>query len=388
MSMRPSDACALLSVAPDASPDTIRRAYKRLCLRWHPDKHPAGPSRHAAEAKFKAVALAYSVLVDNPSSPNSESCENKAPPDPFADAGYRRRFADGFAQQCRADGFSVDADMLFDSLFGERRAEFDAKMTAGRLDDKVVELAVTLEELTSGCVKKRRVRNEGKNPVVLSVVVRPGYRAGDRVRFRDAIVEDDIEGDLVFVIALKEHERLTMKGDDVWMKARVKLVDALAGVAMCVKGADGKDVRVRIDGVMEPGYVHRVSGHGMPRRGKADEKGDLCIEFEIEFPKKIEADDRRAVRDLFARLERSAAMKMNMRRSSSLFMNRGVGMGGLGGMGGGVGGGARRSSVVGVGMDTGIDKEDKGEEESGDTEKKGGGRGKATIRSKLSHMFR
>lgn len=324
--MKPSEAYAQLSLPTNATHDQIRGAYKRACLRWHPDKHPPGQAKEHAEVKFKAVCLAYSRLCEHSSAQSTPSSSHDSDADPFVDANYRKRFAEGFAKQFAAEGYSVDAETLFDSLFGDGRRDFEFEFGKRKLTDRIVDLPLTLEELALGCVKKRRVRNEGIDPIVLNICVKPGYRPGDRVRFKNANVEGRNEGDVVFVISLKSHPRFAAKGDDLFRTLKVDLVDALAGVAVMEKGVDGSDIKIRIDTVVHPGYVHVLKGKGLPRRACPEERGDMHVAFDIIFPKRIEADDRGAVRNLFGRLERNAACRLNMRRSSSLFMSKATGV--------------------------------------------------------------
>lgn len=324
-----------LSLPSSATADEIRRAYKAACLRWHPDKHPSGPPRENAEARFKAVAHAYNLLAD-PASRAAYDASRAAAHDPFADPIYRKQFADGFAKQFAREGHSVDADSLFESLFGEgEREKFDERarrwQTMDRCEDREVELPLTLEELHSGCTKKRRLKKpDGDTAAVLSIVVRPGYRQGDRIRFKDAAVEDGrLPGDVVFLLTQRPHPRFEVDADDLTMVMHVNLVDALAGAVLVVKGLDGKDVKIRVDNVIHPGYVHTVKGRGLPRRDAPNESGDLRIRFDIAFPTRVEAEDRTAVRELFAKLDAHTNCRMSIRRSSSLFMNRGSGGHGL-----------------------------------------------------------
>lgn len=324
-----------LSLPPSATPDQIRRAYKAACLRWHPDKHPSGSPREAAEVRFKAVVRAYNILID-PDARASYDAKRREQHDPFADPIYRRQFADGFAQQFAREGHSVDAESLFESLFGQgEREKFDEQarrwQTMDRCEDKEIELPLTLEELYLGCMKKKRLKKpDGDTSAVLSIVIRPGYRQGDKIRFKDAAVEDGhLPGDVVFILTQRSHPRFEVDADDLTMLMQVKLVDALAGAVLVVKGLDGKDVKIRVDNVIHPGYVHVVKGRGLPRRETPDERGDLRITFDIAFPTRVEAEDRAAVRDLFSKLEAHTSCRMSIRRSSSLFMNRGSGGHGL-----------------------------------------------------------
>lgn len=368
------DLYAVLGVPRDATASAIRRAYKERCLRVHPDKQPAGARRAAAEALFKELAAAYSTLSDAPararhdaelsrnSSPTGSRSE-RAPRSPFADEEFARRFASNFEKKMREDSRNGDAPLdgedLFDALFGERRANFRFRASpspgAGddtdqnepsedvpeppraKAPDREVELTLSLEELHTGCVKRRRLHRTTRGAdgtytrvaTVMRIDVKPGYRPGDKVRFRDAGDESATSAppDVVFVIAQTKHKRFTRTGDDLAISVSVALGDALTGVQTCVVGIDNTRIDINIDSVVKPGTTHIVRGAGLSRRGDAARRGDLHVHFGVTFPDRLLPAERAALRDVFVRI---AARKeggggghgVGMRRSASLFMQR------------------------------------------------------------------
>lgn len=281
------DPYQLLSVPQSATPDQIRRAYKKACLRYHPDKHPAGHARQQAEGKFKAISRAYSQLCDHLDSRRSVP----TPPKPHAHHAFP-----------------------FDPF-----CDFFNPATFNPPPEKLLDLHLTLEEFYNGVVKKRQLKNSPDAPV-MTIAVKPGYRPGDRIRFKQAAAN---QADVVFVLQAKPHHTYHLDGDDLKMTMRVNLVDALAGALLIVKSLDNSEMKVRVDSVIHPTYVHTVPNAGMPRREQPSEKGNLYVSFETIFPKRVEADDRSAVRDLFLKLEAHSRNRMAMRRSSSLFTSRG-----------------------------------------------------------------
>lgn len=308
------DPYVLLAVPRSATQDHVRRAYKKACLRWHPDKHPPGAQRTDAERTFKAICRAYNTLSD----PSARRVYDVLHPDQSTMNGLPQQRGNSFFDSFCSGGDSGGG-------LAEEVGDFE------KPPDKEVDLAITLEEFYLGCVKKRRLRTgvpvSGEEHPVLTIAVRPGYRPGDRVRFRDATMDVPcgLPADVVFVISQKPHARFAPDGDDLRMTMRINLVDALAGAVLIIRALDGTDVKVRVDNVIYPGYVHRIEGAGMPRRRCPQEKGSLFVAFEIMFPKRIEADDRGAVRELFARLEVHSKNRMSVRRSSSLFTSRQTG---------------------------------------------------------------
>ena len=117
-------------------------------------------------------------------------------------------------------------------------------------------------------------------------------------------------------------DRFTLDGDDLRLRMRLALVDALTGALLAVPGLDGRPLNLLLDPVISPDHEQRLRGHGMPARGDPAARGDLLVSFEISFPKRVDAAHRPALRDLFARLDATVAPKRYIRRSSSLFVNR------------------------------------------------------------------
>lgn len=358
--MAVQDLYVVLGVPRDASASAIRRAYKERCLRVHPDKQPEGAARAAAEARFKELAAAYSTLSDTAARACHDAELSREEPNPFNDESFARRFASSFEKKMREDSVNGQAPLngeeLFDALFGERRANFrfgsqsDRSSSshtqttgndAGRAKpaDKEVELELTLEELHTGCVKRRRVHRMASSEdeeggykrvaTVMRIDVKPGYRPGDKVRFRGAGDESASfrAPDVVFVIGQKAHSHFTRTGDDITYILRVPLAESLTGVKAHVEGIDGARIDVQLDAVVKPGTTHVVRGAGLTRRGDPSSRGDLIVKIAVVFPEDLLSNEQAALRDVFAKIAArteggSKNSKPSMRRSASLFMNR------------------------------------------------------------------
>lgn len=341
------DLYAVLGVPRDASAAAIRRAYKEKCLRVHPDKQPAGAARAAAEALFKELAAAYATLSE-PGLRAAHDASLGPAPSPFADAEFQRQFAADFERKIREEGgVDFDGATLFDALFGERRANFKfadepssqpAPARREKGPDREVALPLTLAELHAGCVKRRRLhkvaRSEktggyAKVATIMRIDIRPGYRPGDKVRFRDAGDEsaERRPPDVVFIIGELPHERFERRGDNLHLKVAIGLEEALTGAHVAVEGIDGQTVNVVMDEVVKPGMTHTIRGAGLSRRGAPGNRGDLVLEFKVLFPDRLLVAEKGALRDIFAKSElkeaSSAGAFPSMRRSASLFMNRG-----------------------------------------------------------------
>lgn len=166
----------------------------------------------------------------------------------------------------------------------------------------------TLEELYTGTTKRVKLTRRRTDPAtlrptmveeVLSIDVRPGWKAGTKVTF--AGKGDDgggtAPGDVVFVVEERPHARFTREGDNLVHVARVSLRDALCGVSTSVTTLDGRALPVTVAGVATPTATKVVRGEGMPlSRGPPGARGDLHVRFEIAFPKSLSEEQKDALR--------------------------------------------------------------------------------------------
>lgn len=335
LQMSVHDFYSLLGVSRDATPTQIRRAYKDHCLLVHPDRQPEGPQRTAAESTFKQLSSAYQTLSD----PNKRAIHDAqlatndgagASIDLFHDEDFKRQFAKEFESKMREEGSApLDGQELFDALFGEKRKAFKFEPEREKGKDVQLIVPVSLEDMHTGCAKRRRVtrlrRDEktGKlRPVktIMRVDVKPGYRPGDKIRFCDAgnETEEMKAPDLVFILEQESHDRFTRNGDDLLCDMQVSLVDALTGVENSVQGIDGEAIDVKVEDIIKPGDTHVLKGKGMNRRGNAS-RGDLIINFQIQFPTRLLPGEKKSIRELFTKIEENEATSP-MRRSVSMFL--------------------------------------------------------------------
>jgi DnaJ family protein B protein 4 len=180
-----------------------------------------------------------------------------------------------------------------------------------------VPLNLTLEELYTGTMKKRKVTRRivdaasGRSMNVeetLEIPVKAGWKDGTKITFEGK--GDELPGrppqDIVFVVKQKPHSKFLREGDDLVVKMSIPLTKALtAGVTVDVPTLDNRVLRVPLREVIYPGYERVVKNEGMPisKQGPGS-KGDLKIRFEVKFPK------RQLSGDEAANLEKLLAGKM------------------------------------------------------------------------------
>jgi len=316
------DYYSILGVARDASHEEIRRAYRTLARKTHPD---VDKTTGAAE-RFKRMNEAYEVLKDPDTrrrydqlGANWKEGQEFTPPPDFDGAFRRARGASASrASSARRphEGFSS----FFESLFGDRFGhEFDA--AHGRFstshdvdfDEQVgtpppseAELVVTLEELLRGAKRTLQLSTSGdaKSTRTVEVAIPRGTVDGSVVRLRgQGAAYPNGPADLLLRVRIAPHARFRVDGHDVEARLDVRPHQAVLGASVPFVAADGREVSIRVPAGSSSGRKLRLRGLGLPRRD--DTRGDLIVEIAIVVPRTPSDDERRLYEEL-ARLDESS----------------------------------------------------------------------------------
>ena len=332
------DFYGILNLSKSATETDIKKAYRRLALKYHPDKN----KDPGAEEKFKEISEAYEVLSDK---------EKRGIYDKYGEEGLRggvpNTAQEGFAN---GPGFrrtyvytSSDPRETFSKFFGNEDpfsdllggfggfgfggsartsrksgsdfSYFDTNdlptQKKSKIQDAAIErdLFVSLEDLKTGCTKKLKISrklmatdgNFELQDKILTVNVKPGWKAGTRITFPK---EGDrrpgvIPADVVFVIRDKANSKFKRDSDNnLLYTAKISLRDALTGFTIEVPTLEHKKIRVRERGVIQPGSTRRISGEGFPLPKDNSKSGDLIVTYEVYLPETLSNSQVEVLRDI------------------------------------------------------------------------------------------
>jgi len=328
-----------LGVPPDASMEQIKKAYRKMAMKLHPDRNPGDKT---AEEKFKALGEAYDALSDEKKRKLYDRYGKKG----LEEGGFQQRSANDIFSQFFGPGFSFFGEGDDDDS-GPRRGEDSVNPLNVSLEDlyngKKSHVAITRNILCSECHgsgcksgkspkkcetcggrgiriitkqmgpmiqrmqmacdkcrgtgeiiedKDKCHKCNGKHVVsdrkILEIVVEPGMRDKQRITFAgESDQAPDMEpGDVIFVVMTKEHDRFKRSGDDLIMQKSITLVEALTGFQFTFEHLDKRTIIVKSapEQVIKPGDVMALPEMGMPIYGKPYCYGKMLVKFNIIFP--------------------------------------------------------------------------------------------------------
>jgi len=315
--MEYKDYYQVLGVSKSASQDEVKKAYRKLARKHHPD---VNPGNKAAEEKFKEINEAYEVLSDPEKRKKYDQfgaqwqqyTRNGGRPEDFdwsqwtAQPGGARTYThtvtpEEFEQMFGGGlgGFSDFFEMLFGGMgspgatgFGGR--EFARRPQRGQ--DSEQTLQITLQEAYHGTGRTLQWEDGRK----VEAKIPPGVKTGSRVRLKGkgaAGAGGGEAGDLFLRVEVLPHPTIQRDGNDLKVKVPVDLYTALLGGEAEVRAMD-KTVKLTIPPETANGKVFRLKGLGMPVLNKAEQHGDLYATVEVILPKNLSEEERRLLQQL------------------------------------------------------------------------------------------
>lgn len=273
-----------LGVSKNASEDEIKKAFRKLAQKYHPDK-PTGD-----EKKFKEINEAYSVLSNKQKRSQYDQFGSG-----FSNTGGFGGNAQGFDFSGFAQGFGggqgveFDLNDVFNSFFG---GGFGQRMRKGK--DIQMDISISFKESAEGLKKKIKVQKDSRDTEELEVIIPPGIENGEmlRVTGKGESIKDGRPGDLYIRIRVESHKTLQKRGLHLITNLKIKLSDSLLGSTKKVETLYG-DINVKIPEGIQHGEILKLKGKGIKTINGLT--GDLLINISIEMPSKLSKKAKEAV---------------------------------------------------------------------------------------------
>lgn len=340
----------ILGVSRDASPQKIKRAYRELSKKWHPDKNPGNQE---ASAKYTEIANAYEVLSDE---------QKRRTYDQYGEEGLKQggqggvKFTNPFdlfsqfgfgggghqhshqAEQRKGPNVEIPLEVTLKDLYLGQEFKVAHKKQVlcpkcrgtGAKDPDDVHVCpdckgsgtkVYTQQLGPGFMTQTQRTCDkcgGKGKIIKStcpfcsgkktsvdedyftVTVERGMPNGHAIVFEQESDEapETTPGDVIFKIKTAPHKRFERRGNDLHLKMNISLLEALVGFSKNIKHLDDHDFVVKKEEVTKPGEIIKIDGEGMPLHNYPTETGDLYVEIGIKMPSKLTEEQKEGFKRL------------------------------------------------------------------------------------------
>eukprot|EP00128_Syssomonas_multiformis_P004653 Colp12_sorted_trinity150504_noHs@31815 len=333
----------VLGVSRDASDAQIKKAYRQLAKKYHPDKNP---DDHTAADIFKEVAEAYEVLGDEEKRRIYDQYGKEGLKEGGGGHGGFGNFADMFdgffnfggqqgggrKQQKKGPDYNIQLQVTLEDLYLGKTVEVEVRKqvicskcrgSGAKKSDDVQTcpdcqgrgIKVTVQQLAPGFVQQmqstcNRCGGRGKIaksvcPICqgkkvqqgqeeLQVEIERGMADGHKITFpREADQGPEMTpGDVIVTLVTVPHPVFTRQGDDLHMRHTISLREALLGFRLTVPHLDKHEILIERKETTQPGYILTVPGEGMPHHNFASMKGNLYVTLDVKMPDSITPEQR------------------------------------------------------------------------------------------------
>jgi len=303
--MQYKDYYQILGVSKTASAEEIKRAYRKLAMKYHPDRNPGNMQ---AEDKFKEINEAQEVLTDPKKRKRyDELGQSYHTWQQQGGTNGTFRWEDWTGGRGTGGGTRVNMDDMgdlfegfgfsdfFNSIFGgmgagtSTRTRQSTKRRTYQPPSYQQPVSITFQEAFSGA---RRTFQIGDRRI--EVTIPAGAKTGTKVRVSGASPD---QGDLYLVIDVKPDARYERQGDDLITEVNLNLATAALGGEVPVSTPSG-NVLLKVPAGTQPGQVFRLAGRGMPILRQKGSFGNLLVRVKVQIPKTLTAEQKRLFESL------------------------------------------------------------------------------------------
>lgn len=342
----------ILNIEKNSSEEQIKKSYRKLAMKFHPDKNPNNKS---AEDKFKQISEAYETLSDK---------EKRNVYDKYGKQGLEMNNSGG--------GPDINPMDMFQNFFG---GNFNQKQTG--IEPIVKEIYLSLQELYSGIEKniniekKIIVDHNGKTdfensiekcrncdgvghvnmvrqmgPMVtqmqvpcdkcktkgyqlkkgyslqkkneeIKITVKKGMKEGSKIHLEGIgntnLKNINEKGDIILIIKEFQHNHFVRKNNDLIYKKKISIFESLTGLNFGIESLNKINLEIDITEIINNETIKILPNYGMPT-GKQDKYGNMIILFEIEYPKKISDEEKKILLNNFTKFYSKHEVKENSKK--------------------------------------------------------------------------
>ena len=267
----------ILGVAKDAGAGEIKKAYRRLALKWHPDRNKSPE----AEKRFKEINEAYEILSNSKKRQAYDQFGHAAFSGGMPGAGRGVYTSYGnlgdILRQAGVSwgGFSDPFD-IFESFFGGQSPFMQREQLP------TYRITIQQKEAVLGCKKEASISGRKRK-----IKIPAGVDSGSRMKFPDFYLLIDVLADSDFA----------RQGDDLITEKEISFAEATLGSVTKILTIEGKEVKLRIRSGTQSGTMVRLRGYGVPHlRGRG--KGDLYVRFRVKIPQKLTRKQKELIKEL------------------------------------------------------------------------------------------
>ncbi|MBI5286431.1 MAG: J domain-containing protein [Deltaproteobacteria bacterium] len=301
----------ILGVKRDATEEEIKKAYRKLALKYHPDRNPGSKE---AEEKFKEINEAYAVLSNR---------EKRQQYDMFGSDEFHQRFSRedifrGFDIGDMLKDFGFSTNDIFSRVFGGDKRGFGGfedvygkeagfgygdilgRAVPQRGGDLTVDLYVTFKEAAFGGEKKASIKRPDGGTESVTVRIPAGINTGNRLRVPgkgQPGIGRQQPGDLYFNVKVEDHPVFKREGDDVVVEKEVRFTETALGTYIEVPTLEGDVKKVKVPPGTKSGTRIRMKGYGIQHlRGVG--RGDLYIKINVKVPTHLTERQKKLLEEL------------------------------------------------------------------------------------------
>jgi curved DNA-binding protein len=294
--MANTDYYKALGVAKSSSPDEIKKAFRKLAVKYHPDRNP---DNKAAEDKFKEINEAYAVLSDP---------KKKEEYDTYGSSGFHKQYSQedifrgfDFSNAYKDMGAGGGEDIfsrLFGGGFGRGGGRGGFRAGPQRGGDLEMEVEIGFRDAAQGAEKQIAFRRNGQREE-LKIKIPAGVDNGSKIRLAGKGGQGEgggPDGDLFLTMRVLPDQVFSREGGDLFVDRPIPFSAACLGTTIDVPTLEG-DKRIKVPAGIQPGTKIRLKGCGLKPLG-SNAKGDLFVKISVHVPETLNEEQRKLVEEL------------------------------------------------------------------------------------------